>query len=205
MGIYTLVPVQEAFCIDGVTDLQIFNSLVNIAVLVTQIRLNQEGVGFAVAGNFEVQVVALRTGAVPVVQIGNIVAVCILTSRFYSQIRKGNMLVLMIDQFVCAKQVSNINCRSDIFVCALYELKGCIHQLNFAGPLGFVTGYADFYAGNELFIIFFGTSHVIQEVCAVLVLCINSSLVFLPGLFCLNVALDGHFAVQICCNIICIG
>jgi len=52
---------------------------------------------------------------------------CILTSRFYSQIRKGNMLVLMIDQLVCAKQVSNINCRSDIFVCALYKLKGCIH------------------------------------------------------------------------------
>ena len=123
MGIYTLVPVQEAFCIDGITDLQIFNSLVNIAVLVTQIRLNQEGVGFAVAGNVEVQVVALRTGTIVVVQISNIVAVCILTSRFYSQIRKGNMLVLMIDQLVCAKQVSNINCRSDIFVCALYELK----------------------------------------------------------------------------------
>ena len=122
MGIYTLVPVQEAFCIDGITDLQIFNSLVNIAVLVTQIRLNQEGVGFAVAGNVEVQVVALRTGTIVVVQIRNIVAVCILTSRFYSQIRKGNMLVLMIDQLVCAKQVSNINCRSDIFVCALYEL-----------------------------------------------------------------------------------
>ena len=124
MGIYTLVPVQEAFCIDGITDLQIFNSLVNIAVLVTQIRLNQEGVGFAVAGNVEVQGVALRTGTIVVVQISNIVAVCILTSRFYSQIRKGNMLVLMIDQLVCAKQVSNINCRSDIFVCALYELKG---------------------------------------------------------------------------------
>ena len=150
MGIYALIPVQEAFCIDGITDLQIFNSLVNIAVLVTQIRLNQEGVGFAVAGNVEVQVVALRTGTIVVVQISNIVAVCILTSRFYSQIRKGNMLVLMIDQLVCAKQVSNINCRSDIFVCALYELKGCIHQLNFAGPLGFVTGYADFYTGNEL-------------------------------------------------------
>ena len=89
MGIYTLIPVQEAFGIDGITDLQIFNSLVNIAVLVTQIRLNQEGVGFAVAGNVEVQVVALRTGTIVVVQIRNIVAVCILTSRFYSQIRKG--------------------------------------------------------------------------------------------------------------------
>ena len=82
MGIYTLVPVQEAFCIDGITDLQIFNSLVNIAVLVTQIRLNQEGVGFAVAGNVEVQVVALRTGTIVVVQISNIVAVCILTCWF---------------------------------------------------------------------------------------------------------------------------
>ena len=72
MGIYTLIPVQEAFCIDGITDLQIFNSLVNIAVLVTQIRLNQEGVGFAIAGNVEVQVVALRTGTIVVVQIRNI-------------------------------------------------------------------------------------------------------------------------------------
>ena len=48
--VYALIPVQEAFHIDLIANVQSFYGFVNIAVFVTEIRLYCESIGFAVKG-----------------------------------------------------------------------------------------------------------------------------------------------------------
>lgn len=80
MRVSTLVPIQETFHVDGIADLQVFNCLVYVAVLVAQVRLDGEGIGLAVVGNIEVQIVSFGTGTIIVVKVSNIFAVRILGS-----------------------------------------------------------------------------------------------------------------------------
>ena len=56
MRINSVVPVKEAFCVDHVTDLKAFDSLINLGVVTAQVRLNGEGVGITANGNVEVEV-----------------------------------------------------------------------------------------------------------------------------------------------------
>lgn len=46
--VYALIPVQEAFHIDLVADLQLLDCLIHISCVVAQIRLNGEGLGLSV-------------------------------------------------------------------------------------------------------------------------------------------------------------
>ena len=59
--VYALIPVQEAFHIDLIANVQSFYGFVNIAFFVAEIRLYCESIGFAVKGNVEVKVISLRT------------------------------------------------------------------------------------------------------------------------------------------------
>ena len=60
MGVRAFVPVQEAFHIDDVADLQAFNGLVGIGVLAGKIELNAEVEYFAVSiGEADIDVVRL--------------------------------------------------------------------------------------------------------------------------------------------------
>ena len=100
MRVNAFVPVKEAFHIDLVADLEVLNCGVNISGVVAEIRLNGEGVGVAVDGNVEVRVVAVLTGAVPLVEVSNVVAVSVLAGSFNGHALEGNELVLMVDKLV---------------------------------------------------------------------------------------------------------
>ena len=64
MGVYTVIPVQEALHIDLVANLQVLDCLVDVRVLVAEIGLHSESIGLAVEGYVEVKVVALLAGIV---------------------------------------------------------------------------------------------------------------------------------------------
>ena len=97
MRVYTFIPVQEAFQVDYIADRKVLNGCVYIGVLVAQIRLNGEGIGSAVLGNGEVQVVTVGTGTVPVVKESNVIACIVLTCCFYGHTLEGYELVLVVD------------------------------------------------------------------------------------------------------------
>ena len=63
MRIYALIPVQKAFQIYGLSDLQLFYSGINIRGVVTEIGLYRKGIGLAIQRSVEVQVVAVGAGA----------------------------------------------------------------------------------------------------------------------------------------------
>ena len=107
VGVDALVPVEEALGIDHVADLQRFHSLIDLGVLAAQGGLYAEGVGLAVYGDVEVQVVALLAGAVPVVQESSLVAVGV-GAGSNGQAGEGNKFVLMVDQLVGAQQVGDV-------------------------------------------------------------------------------------------------
>ena len=64
MGIDTFIPVQITFHVDNIADLQILDCRIYIGGIVAQVGFYNEGIGLAVQGNVEVQVVAVRAGAV---------------------------------------------------------------------------------------------------------------------------------------------
>ena len=103
--VYALIPVQEAFHIDLIANVQSFYGFVNIAVFVTEIRLYCESIGFAVKGNVEVKVISLRTGSIVIVKVSYIVSVSILSGSFYGHSLERYQLVLMIDQLVLTKKI----------------------------------------------------------------------------------------------------
>ena len=145
MRVYTVVPVREALHVDDIANLKTFNSLVNVSGVVAEIRLNGEGVGLSVQGNVEVQITVgiSRTGTIPVVQESS-AALGLLNSHSL----EGNELVLIVDQTVGAKQISNVGCLCD--VAAILDLEGsALCDLNLAGPLGLVTGNLDLVPGTS--------------------------------------------------------
>ena len=67
MGIYTLIPVQKAFHINGLADFQILHCGINLSGAVTEIRLDGEGVDLALLRIIKKKIIAFCAGAVPVV------------------------------------------------------------------------------------------------------------------------------------------
>ena len=62
VGVDALVPVQEAFAVDGLADFQVLDGAVDVGGAVAQVALHHKGVGLTVVRNIEVQVVALGAG-----------------------------------------------------------------------------------------------------------------------------------------------
>ena len=56
VGVNSVVPVEEALCIDSVANLKAFNCLVNIGGIVAEIGLYSEGVCVSADRNLEVKV-----------------------------------------------------------------------------------------------------------------------------------------------------
>ena len=205
MGIHALIPVQEALHVDHIADLEILHCGINIRGVIAQIGLNGEGVGFAVIGSVEVQIIAVRTGTVPVVQKSDIVSALILTGSFHSQSLEFNELILMIDQLVSAKHGGYIQRLCDEGISAFHEFKGAVHDFHFSGPFGFVSGDADFGSGNEIGCILFRAGQIIEEISAVFILCINGDGVLPPGLGCLYIGFYGNLGVKLCSHILIIA
>ena len=109
----------------------------------------------------------------------------------------------MFDQFVCSEQGSNILCLCHKI--SILDFKSCIYNLHFTGPLGLITGYLDLGTGSQFLVILLGASHIVKEVTAVLILCVNGSLILPPGLLCLYISLHCNLSVKCCCRIFCIS
>ncbi len=85
MGIDALIPVEEAFHVDGLSDLEVLHSGIHLGGAVAQVGLDGESVGLAVVGGVEVQVVAFGAGAVVVVQEGPSLPASVLSGGLYGQ------------------------------------------------------------------------------------------------------------------------
>ena len=58
MRVRSVVPVQETFHIDDITDVKIFDCLVDVRIRSAEIGLYREGICLAVYGDVEIQIVA---------------------------------------------------------------------------------------------------------------------------------------------------
>ena len=197
MGIYALIPVQEALHVDHIADLEILYSGIYIRGIVAQIGLDGEGVGLSVIGNVEVQIVAVRAGAVPVVQERHVVSVRILAGGFYGHSGEGYEFILMVDQLVGAEHCGHIQRLRNEGVSAFHKFKGTVHDLHFSGPLSLVAGDADLGSGNQLGGVLFGAGQVIEEISAVLILRVNGDGILPPGLGRLYIGFHSNLGVQL--------
>ena len=152
------------------------------------------------------KIVSVLSGTVPVVHESHGIAIGILhfiavgiLFRLNSHSLEGNELVLMVDQLVRAKQSRHILRLGNII--SIHDFKGCVNDLNLAGPLSLVACNLDLCSGSQLLIILLGACHVVYEISAVLILCVNSCLVLPPGLLCLNISLNHNLSVEVCCHI----
>ena len=59
MGIYALIPVQEALHIDGLSNLQRLYRIIHIRRIVTQIRLYRKGIRLSIIRSVKIQVVSV--------------------------------------------------------------------------------------------------------------------------------------------------
>ena len=109
----------------------------------------------------------------------------------------------MLYEIVCAEEGSYVERVS--YVVSVFDNECSVCDFNFAGPFGLVACYLNLCALFELSVVSFGASHVVEEVCAVLILCVNGSLVFPPGLLSLNVCFDGNFCVEVSRDVFRIG
>ena len=107
---------------------------------------------------------------------------------------EGYELILVVDEFICAEKSCNIHSFCDIV--AIDDFECSINDFNFAGPFSFVALDTDLCADCQLFIIFSGASHVIEEVCAVFILSVNGSFIFPPALLSLNVCFDNNLSIH---------
>lgn len=148
MGINTLIPVQIAFHIDNIADLQVLDSCVYIGGIVAKIGLYNEGIGLAIQGNAEVQVVAVRTGAIPVVQVSNVISAFILAGCFNSHAFECNILILVVDQFIGSEHCGNILDGSKVGI-TFHDFKGSISDFHFTGPFRLISGNFDFGSGYQ--------------------------------------------------------
>ena len=160
MGLSAFVPVEEAFDVDGVADVEATDCVVNVGGFVAEIVFNNEGVGVAADGCVEVEVAvgAFLTGTVPVVEERCFVAVCV-GGRFHGQTVECNELVLVVDEFFGAEESGSVH--SGCYIIAVEDFEGGVDDFNFACPCGLVAGNLDLGAGNELRIVFFGHGHVV--------------------------------------------
>ena len=200
MSIHTLIPVKEAFNVNDIACLNVSKRLVNVGIGIGKVALYAEAVGCARLGNGDVDVIAGST-----VLVGNLLN---------DQIVKLNELVLMLDEILGAEKCGSVHSLG--YPVAIYDLKGCIHDLNLTCPSALVAGNLDLGTLGQLGKVLLGASHLICEVCAVGILKICGNLIVPPGLSCLNVRLNnnlsvhcgrivlsvGHYALGLLCGII---
>ena len=104
----------------------------------------------------------------------------------------------MVDQLILAKKICYVKWLCNIFTVLNLE-RGYICNLNFSGPFSLVSGYLDLGTRYQLVILFLRAWHVVNEVCAVFILGIESCLIFPPGLLSLYIGFD-HNLVIYCCS-----
>ena len=100
-----LVPVEEAFHVDGVANVEALDGLVNLRGGVVQVGLDGEVVGLVAGGGVEVQVVAFLARAIVVVEEGNFLARGVL-GRGNGQVLEGDLLVLVLDELIAVTSVA---------------------------------------------------------------------------------------------------
>ena len=122
MRVRSLVPIQEAFQIDLIADLQLLDRLVDIRVCTGQIRLDREAVCLAVHGYFEIQVIAFLTGSVILVEEGRTRIICLLNSHAL----ESDFLILELNEIICPELIRDIFRFRDII--PLFDLVGRIHD-----------------------------------------------------------------------------
>ena len=84
----------------------------------------------------------------------------------------------MLFKLIGAEQSGYVKSLSNI--AALFNFKGCVYDLDLAGPFGLSSGNLDLGADVKLCIIRFGACHVVDEVSAVLILGVNGCLILPP-------------------------
>jgi len=109
----------------------------------------------------------------------------------------------MLDKLIGAEHGGNVKRLGH--EAAFFNFKCSVHYFNFAAPLGLVAGHLYLGALFQLGIVLFGAGHVVKEVCAVLVLGINGSLVFPPGLLGLDVGFYNDLGIKLRRNILGMG
>ena len=158
MGIYALIPVQEAFHIDDVPDLQLLDCLIYVCRIVAQIGLYGKGIGLSIQRYIKIQIISILTGTIPVLQERNFVAIGVLAGLNCHSL-EGYKLILVIDQLILTQKRCYIRYRSNII--AILQLKGCIGDLDFTGPLRLISRYLNLGTRCKLGVIRLGTSHII--------------------------------------------
>ena len=195
MRVRAFVPVQEAFSVESRSGGQLFNCLVDIAVLVAKCGLNRELIDLAIETDVEVQVIALLAGAVIVVKEGGLVAVRILAGSQLKALER-DLLVHFINQLVLAEKLCHILRFRDECV-AVEHFEGRVSDLDFAGPLSLVAGDLDLLAFGKCIVLFFCAGHCIDEVSAVLRLGIDGSRAVHKCLLSLDISLNADLGVDI--------
>ena len=206
MGVHAFVPVQEAFHVDDIADSQSFCSLVNFGVSAGEVGFDGEGVDVFADLSVEVNVVALRAGAVPVVQESSFCAVCIGGCND-GRALEGNEFVLVLDQFIGTEP--SVCFGRGCNPVAVENFECSVHDFNFACPFALEALDLDLGAGSQLVVIVLRDGHFINEVCAFLVLGVDGSdanaVLFPPALLCLNISFDGNLGVECCCCVFSVG
>lgn len=80
MRVHALIPIEEAFHIDLVADVERLNGVINLGVLVAKVGFYGEGIGVLAKGHVEVQVVAILAGTVPLIKVSYVVAAIVLAA-----------------------------------------------------------------------------------------------------------------------------
>ena len=204
MGLCTIVPVQEAFQIDDLANLQVTNSLICAGTNTAQIGLDTEGVLSATNGNIEVQIVALSAGAIPLIQecIAGIVG------SHNSSALDGNKHIHVVSQIFSSQQISNIQSLCHIGAIG-QDLVSCIDDFDFACILSLVTGYTDMGTDNHLVVVFLAAQQLIQEVSTIGILgvdgCTALAVLLPPTLLSLHEGFNHNLGVQIGSSELSIG
>ncbi len=125
MGIDALIPIQEAFHVNLVTDFQVLHCCVNIRGVVAQVGLYREGINISVQRYIEVQIIAVLTGTVPFIQKSNFVSGIILACSFHRHALEGHELILVFDKVIGSQKRGYVQCLSYVGA-SLLNLKGCV-------------------------------------------------------------------------------
>ena len=210
VGLCTVVPVQEAFQIDHIADLQVANSLISLAAQAAQVGLHTEGVHLAINGYIEVQVVAFLTGVVPLVQEHVLVGIVLHSGSHNSSALEGNLHILIVHQSVGAHVSGHVNGFCDHGV-TLDNFQSAVHDLHFAFPSGLLTGHADLCTGNNLLAGLFIAVDFVSKVTALSTLAVDGDLAVTcgaiepPALGSLDIELNSHFHAILSSQVLSVG
>ena len=189
VGIYALVPVEKAHNVNDIAPLEGANGGIDLGIGAGEVCFNAEIVGSAVKAEGDIDVVARL-----VVFVGDL---------FNGKPLEGDELVLEVNEVILTEQICCVNGGGNI--AAILDLEGGVDYLDLAGPFGLVAGNLELCSGNQLFIVLLGAGGFVNEVCAVTILSVESSLVLPLGLLGLNVGLNDYLSVHIGSHVFGVG